>query len=86
MVWDSIPNFDDENAKISESVHELSGCRRFDVLYGGRDSLTGASISPKSKADGHGHFILLEVDGELHPFSDRNPVSTGGQHEFGTDR
>ncbi|MDR3238999.1 MAG: hypothetical protein LBT44_02790, partial [Clostridiales bacterium] len=39
-----------------------------------------------SKADGHGHFILLEVDGELHPFSDRNPVSTGGQHEFGTDR
>jgi hypothetical protein len=85
MSWDSIPNFGDKNAKISERIHSYSGARIIEVLYGARDS-SNKPTSPEGSSDGHGHWIALEIDGLYQMLSWRHPQSEGGRQEYGRSR
>jgi hypothetical protein len=81
--WDAIPNFDDEFAKISESVHH-TGHKKIEVLYGGRDA-NGNPQYP-TEGDGHGHWIALEKDGVYEMLFWRYPEYEGGHYEQGTKK
>lgn len=84
MAWTSIPNFGDKFAKVNERSHS-SGAKLIEVLYGARDSL-GRPTSPESNADGHGHWLALEIDGTYQMLSWRHPAYEGGQQEYGRGR
>ena len=82
MAWKSIPNFNDENAKISERMH-ISGARIIEVLYGGRNA-DGAPVAPADRdADGHGCWLALELDGVYQMLSWQHPAQEGGGLEYG---
>jgi len=86
MSYTQIPNFDDPNAKVQERVHNASGARIIDVLYGARDAF-GNSITPeKGKHDGHGHWSAIEIDGLYQMIMWRHPASEGGLQEYGESR
>lgn len=85
MNWNSIPNFDDENSRIKERTHNISGAKIIEVLYGARDS-SGNPTSPENKDDGHGHWIALEIDGTYQMLSWRLPRHEGGRQEYGKNR
>ena len=84
MAWEQIPNFKDKYAKINERIHP-SGARIIEVLYGARDK-EGRPTTPESSADGHGHWIALEIDGVYQMLSWRHPSSEGGKQEYGYGR
>ena len=85
MAWTSIPNFGDEHAKINERLHNASGANIVEVLYGARDA-AGNPTDPKDAADGHGHWIALEIDGVYQMLSWRHPQHEGGAQEYGKNR
>ena len=84
MAWSSIPNFGDPYAKVNERVHS-SGARVIEVLYGARDH-RGQPVSPTGSADGHGHWIALEINGTYQMLSWRHPAYEGGRQEYGRGR
>ena len=84
MSWSSIPNFGDPYAKINERTHYASGARIIEVLYGARDA-SGRPTSPTSNADGHGHWVALEIDGVYQMLTWRHPAYEGKGEEYGTD-
>lgn len=83
MSWSSIPNFGDQYARINERIHP-SGARLVEVLYGARDA-SGKPTSPKSKSDGHGHWLALEINGCYQMLSWRHPAFEGSYQEYGLD-
>ena len=42
--------------------------------------------SPESNADGHGHWLAIEIDGTYQMLSWRHPAYEGGQQEYGRGR
>lgn len=84
MAWTSIPNFGDDHARINERMHS-SGARLVEVLYGARDEM-GQPVDPESEADGHGHWLALEIEGTYQMLSWRHPASEGGHQEYGQSR
>lgn len=83
--FSSIPNFNDKYAKVRERMHEASGARIVEVLYGARDR-SGRPTEPLSSEDGHGHVIALEIDGLYQVLYWRHPRSEGGGEEYGRKR
>ncbi len=84
-TWNSIPNFGDENAKVSESVHRISGARKIEVTYDLLDE-AGNPITPQNAGvDAHGHWIALELDSVYHVIYWRKPLPDGTFEEYGTD-
>lgn len=81
MSYDGIPNFNDPCAKIQERVHQKSGAKIIEVLYGAKNS-DGTPKYPV-KGDGHGHFVALEIDGFYQMIMWRHPDSEGGYQEYG---
>lgn len=60
--WKSLPNWNDEKARINERIHTKSGAKLIEILYGAEDSSHNPTY-PSSRSDGHGHWIALEIDG-----------------------
>ncbi len=85
MSYTSIPNFGDPNAKINERIHFASGARIIEVLYDARDAY-GNSTEPRSNADGHGHWIAIEIDGLYQMLMWRHSRAEGGHQEYGVSR
>lgn len=85
MSWSSIPNFGDPYAKINERTHTDSGARIIEVLYGARDA-SGRPTAPTGRADGHGHWVALEIDGVYQMLTWRHPAYENKGEEYGTDR
>ena len=82
MAWISIPNFGDDDAKIDERVHDVSGAKIVEVLYGARDE-EGKPTSPENDADGHGTWMAIETGGVYQMLSWHHPAYEGGQQEYG---
>lgn len=84
-TFSSVPNFNDRYAKVRERMHEASGARVVEVLYGGKDG-SGHPTEPRGPEDGHGHIIALEIDGLYQVLYWRHPQSEGGNEEYGRKR
>ena len=84
MNWNTIPTFDDENAKVVRHDDTPFGAPLVEVLYGATDA-EGNPVAPTegSDEDGHGTWAALEVAGEYRLLSWRRPASEGGGTEFG---
>ncbi|MCR5019593.1 DUF349 domain-containing protein, partial [Ruminococcus sp.] len=78
------PNFDDPFSKTKQRAHS-SGAKIIEVIYGARDS-NGRPKYPENDADGHGHWIALELDGNYQILSWRLPRHEGGQQLYGSGR
>lgn len=77
-TWDQIPNFDDPYAKIHTRKHS-SGAEIVEVIYGAVDSAGQPTTPENSKADRHGHWIALKLDGAYQMLYWRHPGEKGVQ-------
>lgn len=82
-LYDLIPNFDDQYAKIRQKKHEVSGAMIIEVLYGAKNPDGTPKYPEKEDNDGHGHFMAMEIDGIYQTIMWRHPDSEGGYQEYG---
>ena len=80
-TWSSIPEFNDENAKVRTKEHRASGAEITEVTYGAKDPEGNPTEPEKFYADdyddGHGTWTGIKLGDVYHLLSWKKPASEG---------
>ena len=80
-TWNSVPEFDDANAKVRTKEHRASGAEITEVTYGALDQEGNPTEPEKFYAeghdDGHGKWTGIKLGDVYHLLSWKKPASEG---------
>ena len=80
-TWNSVPEFDDANAKVRTKEHRASGAEITEVTYGAVDPEGNPTepekFYPEGHDDGHGKWTGIKLGDVYHLLSWKKPASEG---------
>ena len=78
-TWNSVPEFDDANAKVRTKEHRASGAEITEVTYGAVDPEGNPTepekFYPEGHDDGHGKWTGIKLGDVYHLLSWKKPAS-----------